>query len=187
MSDSLHDRGKAIEDQFFAEQDKKLLNKIRAEMAAKESREALEHASGISDVTVLDALVSIDITPESLTSVALIPLVAVAWSDNKMENSEKKAILEAAKIAGIAPGSASYATLESWLNTRPEPKLLEAWKAYVHSLKSALETVAYNQLKASVLGRAEDVAKSAGGLLGLGNKISRSEEKVLEELSKAFD
>ena len=187
MSDSLHDRGKAIEDLFFAENDKKLLDKIRKEMGDKESRYALETASGIKDAAALDALVASGITPESLTSVALIPLVAVAWSDNKMEAAEKTAILKAAEVAGIQTGSASYATMESWLHTKPKPELLETWKAYVHSLKSTLDGPSFGQLKTSIIGRAEDVAKSAGGFLGLGNKVSDSEQKVINELSKAFD
>ena len=187
MSDSLHDRGKAMEDVFFAEQDQKLLDKIREEMSAKESRHALEVASGISDDAVLDALVENGITPESLTSVALIPLVMVAWSDEKMENSEKAAILQAAEAAGIKPGSASYDTMSSWLSKKPNHDLLDAWKSYIGALKSTLDGAAFTQLKNSIVGRAEGVAKAAGGFLGLGPKVSESERKVLDELSAAFD
>jgi hypothetical protein len=187
MSDSLQDRGKAIEDVFFAEQDKKLLDKIREEMAAKESRAALETASGISDAAALDALTESGITPESLTSIALIPLVVVAWSDDKMEDSEKAAILQAADAAGITTGTASYETMKAWLAKKPGSDLLDAWKAYVSSLKSSLDDVAFAQLKTSIIGRAEGVAEAAGGFLGLGNKISASERKVLDELAAAFD
>ena len=187
MSDSLHDRGKAMENQFFAEKDRQLLGKIREKMAANENREALEAASGISDPAVLDSLSKSGITAESLTSVALIPLVVVAWSDDKMEDSEKAAILQSADVAGINTGTPSYQLMEYWLRKKPDTELLEAWKSYIGSLKASLDAVAYSQLKTSVMGRAENIAESAGGFLGLVNKISDSERKVLDELATAFD
>ena len=187
MSDSLHERGKSMENLFFAEKDHELLQKMRDEIVALESREALKSASGIADTSVLTALSEIGITPESLTSVALIPLVAVAWSDNKMEEAEKAAILKAADAAGITVGSASYQTINTWLSKKPDSELLEAWKAYIGSLQTVLDAVSLMQLKKSILGRTEEVAKASGGLLGLGQKVSMSERKVLDELAAAFD
>ncbi len=54
MSDSLHDRGQAIEDVFFAARDQDLVQKLKQEMAASESREAMTLASGIKDAAVLE-------------------------------------------------------------------------------------------------------------------------------------
>lgn len=187
MDDALHSRGKALEDLFFSEQDKKLLENLKAEIASKEQSEALSTASGIEDEATLKALVDCGITPESLTSVSLIPLVAVAWADKKMEDAEKAAILQAADVAGITTGSASYETMQSWLEKQPGPELLETWKAYIGSLKASLEDAAINQLKSSIVGRAESVAKSAGGFLGLTSPVSGAEEKVIAELNAAFE
>lgn len=187
MKDSLHERGKAMEDRFFAEKDEKLLEQLRADLSAKESRDALEAASGITDVAVLDALNECGITPESLASVSLIPLVAVAWADGVMDEAEKKAILKAAATAGINSDTASYTMLERWLAARPGVELLDSWKAYISTVKASLNESAFALLKDSVLGRAEEVAEAAGGFLGLGNKVSVSEERVLKELAAAFE
>jgi len=187
MDDSLKNRGKAMEDLFFAEKDQQLLKQIREEAASTEQRQALQSASGIEEDVVLDALVGAGISPESLTSVSLIPLVAVAWADKKMEDAEKAAILQAAQAEGISPGNASYATIEAWLNKQPGQDLLDAWKSYIAAVKGNLEPAALDQLKMSVLGRAESVAKSAGGFLGIGNKVSEVEQKALDDLAKAFD
>ncbi len=186
MNDPIHERGQAIENLFFAESDRKLLAKMKAEIAAEEARAALQLASGINDTAVLDVLLANNITPESLASVGLIPLIAVAWADDSMEESEKTAILQAADISGVTAGSAGYEMLEKWLSQRPAPDLLEGWKAYVLALRDTLEPAAMAQLKANVLGRATDVAKAAGGFLGLGNKISDVEQKVLDDLSNTF-
>ena len=186
MDDSLKARGKAMEDLFFVEKDKQLLDKIREETAASEKREALQSVSGIEDTAVLDGLIASGITPESLASVSLIPLVAVAWADKKMEDAEKAAILQAAEAGGIAPESASYATMKSWLEKQPGQELLDAWKSYIAAIKETLEPAVAGRLKTSILGRAESVAKSAGGFLGVGNKVSDVEQKVLDDLAKTF-
>jgi len=187
MEDSLHERGKAMEDLFFKQSDEKLLKNLRSEMAAKENRDAFQEACGISDPAVLDAIFEVGITAESLTSIALVPLVVVAWADKVMERGEKAAILQAAAAAGVQTGTASYATMESWLETRPKTELLEAWKAYIAALKPTLDAVAFTQLKHSIMGRAEKVATSTGGFLGLRKKVSDQEQKVLDELERAFD
>jgi hypothetical protein len=186
MEDSLHERGKAIEDLFFKQCDEKLLDNLRKEIAKKEIHEAFHHVSGISDAAALDALVEAGITPESLTSIAMVPLVVVAWADKVMEPAEKAAILQAAEVAGVHPDTASYVTMECWLEKRPSSDLLEAWKAYIRALKPTLDAVAFSQLKHSILDRAEKVASATGGFLGLGSKVSESERKVLSQLAKAF-
>jgi hypothetical protein len=53
-------------------------------------------------------------------------------------------------------------------------------------MKSKLEPAAVNQLKSSVISRAQSVAEAAGGFLGLGNKISDVERSVLSKLESAF-
>ena len=187
MEDSIHERGKAIENLFFAEADQKLLDKLKQELASEESRDALAAASGITDVAVLDKLLANQITPATLTCVGLIPLVAVAWADGVMQDGEKNAILQAADIAGVKMDTSGYETLEKWLRVKPESELLDSWKAYIAAVKSNLDPAALTQLKQSIMERAESVAEAAGGFLGLGNKVSDSERKVLDELSAAFD
>ena len=65
----------------------------------------------------------------------------------------------------------------------PMHLLPDAWKNYMGALNESLDPVAFNQLKALVMRRAEDVAESAGGFLGLGNKVSDAERKVLDDLA----
>ncbi|MEM9412434.1 MAG: hypothetical protein AAGA30_15070 [Planctomycetota bacterium] len=186
MGESLFDRGKALENQFFGDQDQMLLEKLREEIAAKQSQEALSAASGISDPAVLDNLIAHEVTAETLTSLSLIPLVAVAWADANMDTKEKEAILQAAEKAGIQKESASYELLQKWLEHRPSHDLLASWKDYISVLTSTLDPAAVSQLKQTVIGRAKEVAESAGGFLGLGS-VSDVETKVLSDLESSFN
>jgi hypothetical protein len=187
MDDPIQSRGQAIENVFFARADQELLAKLKKDMDASESRDALASASGIQDTEVLDALLKNNISPETLTTIGLIPLIAVGWADHVMEEAEKNAILQAADVAGIKMGTSSHVMLEKWLAHEPEKELLEGWVAYIGALKDVLDPAPFSQLKTNIIQRAESVAKSAGGFLGLGNKVSDTEQQVLEQLAKAFD
>jgi len=147
---------------------------------------ALAAASGVSDTAVLDSLINSGIGPDTIASVSLIPLVAVAWADRKMEAKEREAILKAATEAGIEASSASYSIMEKWLDEQPDDQLLGAWTEYVSAMKSTLDEAAVNQLKSSIVSRAQTVAEAAGGILGLGNKVSDAERNLLAKLEEAF-
>ncbi len=186
IHDPIHDRGRQLENLFFQQRDAELLDRIRSEREDQVKRQQLAHASGIQDEAALDNLVHVNVSADSLTAVSLIPLVMMAWADRRMEYAEKVAVLEAAEKIGIEKETASYDLVAKWLEEKPGPELLEAWKDYVAAVKEQAEEAAISQMKATVLTRAEEIAKAAGGLLGLGSKISISEQKLLDELAAAF-
>ena len=179
----LGDRRKALEDSFFAKENEKLRKALREKEEAKNKKEALSAASGITDDAVLEHLLALNIRSDTLAALSLVPLVEVAWADGTMDDSERIAILSAAKDAGLSGDSA--ALLDGWLATRPSDKVLSAWKEYVSALASTMDAAAKDKLKQELLGRARTVAESASGFLGIG-KISREEEDKLEELAGAF-
>ena len=187
MSDEfLGDRRKALEDQFFAKQDQKLLEQLRARAAAQTAIEALRKVSGVTDEAVLNKLVELGICSDTLAALSLIPLVAVAWADGTVEANERKAVLSAAAEAGVDEGDLSHELLGSWLDARPGRELIDAWRDYIRGLSEQLDPVARGALKHELLDRARQVAEAAGGFLGYGNKVSQQEEDVLAELERAF-
>jgi hypothetical protein len=182
----LGDRKKALEDSFFAKENKKLLDRLRAEKEKKAAKEGLAQVSGISDAVVLDRLVEIGIGPDTWTALSLVPLVEVAWADGKLDAKERRAVLSAAEANGVSAGSPSYQLLESWLAQRPQARLLEAWGEYMVGVCGQLGEGEREALKSEILGRARSVAEAAGGILGLINRVSAEEEALLAELEKAF-
>ena len=57
MSDALHKREKALENEFFAKKDQQLRDKLKATFDQEVTRESLKAATGITDATVLERLV----------------------------------------------------------------------------------------------------------------------------------
>ena len=142
--------------------------------------------SGVHDEAVLDRLIELNIGPDTLAAMSVVPLVCVAWADKKVQDEERRAIVAAAEAAGVKSQDGRYPLLEFWLTKRPGPELIDAWKHYVRAPCQRLERKEIEGLKHDLLDRARDVAQAAGGFLGLGSKISAAEQAVLDELEQAF-
>jgi hypothetical protein len=177
---------KTLIDSMFHEQEQEVRKAFRERMEKIGQREQLTQVSGIHDEAVLDRLIALDIGPETLAALEIVPLVFVAWADGGVQADERETIIEFAQAAGIRPQDGRYPLLEHWLKRRPKAEALDAWKHYVKDLCQRLEKPEIEKLKHELLDRAEEVAKVAGGFLGFGNKITDSEQRMLEELEQAF-
>jgi hypothetical protein len=186
-NDALHERGEALEELFYRNRDAQLLERIKTELQVEEDRTALAHASGIKDDKTLSDLLAQGIRHQTLASVGLIPLVAVAWADGRMETREREAVLKAARETGLSDDDSSMEILRSWLDKRPGHELLAAWKEYIGELKKTLAPAAFDQVHHSVVGRARIVAESAGGFMGIVNTVAPNERAIIKELHEAFN
>jgi hypothetical protein len=184
--ESLGNRARMLEDRFFLDQDRVLIEKHRELKKMEESRQALAAVSGITNQQVLQHLVELKVQAETLASLAVVPLVEVAWADGRIEADERAAIMRASAESGIAQGSPDHDLLERWLARRPEPELLEAWKRYTEGLCELLAPEERESLRAELIDRARRVAEAAGGFLGLTSKVSDAERRVLDSLEAAF-
>ena len=98
------DRRKGFEAEFFRRQEAALLQRLRDEEARRSARQALAAASHITDEVLLDQLAALGIKPETLVALSLVPLVEIAWADGTVQASERQAILETARAAGLVQG-----------------------------------------------------------------------------------
>jgi hypothetical protein len=179
----LSERGRTLEEEFFRKEEAKILERMRAAKRAALTREELRRATGIADEAALDRLAALGLSSATLSALALVPLVEVAWATGGVDANERKAVLQAAADSGL--DAAGQDLLASWLSHAPDRALLEAWKSYVSTIARELTVPQRELLKSELLGRARKVAASSGGVLGLG-KISKQEEAVLKELAQAF-
>ena len=181
----LGERGRALEDEFFRQEDERLIAKL-GELKAKEaSREELSRISGIKNTAILDRLVQLGIHAETLAALSIVPLAEVAWADGAIDAKEEQAILDRAEKSGIKPGSADHDLLRSWLERRPEPRLLTAWIHMVQGISENLTAEQVEALRAGLVERARAVAQASGGVLGVG-KVSSAEAEMIRQLESAF-
>jgi hypothetical protein len=184
--DFLGDRRAALEDAFFHKEEEKKLAALKSELDRKRTRDELRSASGIADEAVLDRLVELGVTGQTVAALSLVPLLRVAWADGTVDEREREAVLQAAQGKGVEPGSAPHQLLERWLVRAPDPVLHDAWAAYVKALVGSLVPAQRELLKNQIVGFSRRVAEAAGGFLGIG-KVSREEEAALAAIEAAFN
>jgi hypothetical protein len=181
----LGERGKTLEDEFFRKEDERLITKLRELKAKEATREELSRISGIKNTAILDRLIQLGIHAETLVALSIVPLAEVAWADGAIDAKEEQAILDRAAKSGVTQGSSSYDLLKSWLERRPEPRLLTAWIHMIQGISENLTAEQVEALRAGLVERVGAVASASGGVLGMG-KISSAEAEMIRQLESAF-
>ena len=181
------DRGRAMEEELLRRQGALLAARRRTDAERQAARAALAAASRITDAGLLDRLVASGITADTLTVLSLVPLVEIAWADGKIEASERRAILAAAEAVGLNATRAGFGLLQRCLAQRPAPQLRAMWEHYIGAVCATLSPQQLDELKGGLLHRARCVAGAAGGLLGLGSRVSAREKALLGEIELVLD
>lgn len=181
----MKDRRTDLEEHFFLKEDQKMLENLRSLQKMQETKEALAQVSRIRNEAILQRLVELDVRPETLVSLRLIPLVEMAWANGSVDEKEKAAVFAAAEREGWAKDQPDYEILARWMEHRPAPKLLEAWLNYVRGLAEHFTPEEKAEFKKAVMTHARNIAEASGGFLGFG-KISASEAEMLRKLDAAF-
>ena len=181
----MNSMARRIEDQFFYKMDQDLLREQKALMQMEKTKKEIKEVSGIHDEGVLLKLVALNIRPETVVSLALIPLVEVAWANGSIGKKEKAATLTAVNRLGWAKESIDYTLLERWLEHKPDLSLLRAWIDYVGHICTKMNGDEITKLKTEIMSNARMIANVSGGILGIGN-ISRQEKEILMIIENAF-
>jgi hypothetical protein len=183
--DYLNENARRLEDAFFIENDKKLIEQLNKMQKMKEDMASLEKVSGIKNEAILTKLINHNIRPETLAALSLIPIIEIAWADGKLDSNEKEAILKVSMNHINTDHQISKVLLDEWLSRKPAPEMLDAWVHYIKGLSEILSKKEHLEIKKDLLSQARNVAESSGGFLGI-NKISKEEEKMLKVLENAF-
>jgi hypothetical protein len=181
----LSDRGKGLEEEYFHRKEKELIEKLRQRSAAASQLKELSEATGIPDQEILQTLQELGYTRATVTLLHLVPLIQVGWVDGKMDRAEREMILEAARLRGVAEGSAGYKQLIEWLDKRPSEEFFDKTLSIIRRL---LETMPDTDRRRGegVLADSVRVASVSGGILGFGNKISDEEKTLLQRIARTL-
>jgi hypothetical protein len=178
-------RNRSLEDMFFYEQDRRLIEERKRLQKMKETKENLARISGIEDDAVLEKLVALNIRPETLATLIGIPLIEIAWADGEMDKRERKKLFEYAEKSGLRKKGLDPEIMSTLLQNRPDPALLEAWMQYMQTLSKQLTEDERKSFREELMADARSIAKAAGGILGYGT-ISAEEKALLSKLESAF-
>lgn len=174
-----------LEERFYNEIDSQLLDKLRSKMSQEKTAEDIMRLTGISDPELAGSIAELQVTVETLAAFRLVPLIAVAWADDRIDSNEQDAIKIAAEKAGIAEDSAEMELIRAWTRTRPAPELFDTWCEYAHALAHSLAEEHRQTLLSEMLQQVKSVATAAGGVLGYGS-ISSSEQAIIDRVVKSL-
>jgi uncharacterized tellurite resistance protein B-like protein len=184
MENNLVRDSRSLEDAFFLKEDQRLVESLREMRILEETTGLLAEVSGITDRGLLEHLAALKVTPAAAASLAILPLVEVAWADGKVEAAEREAILASLDKA-LFFATIDRDIVEAWLERRPPQALVAAWDRYVADLTAELSPGEKKALGDVLVTHARQVAQAAGHFLGLGG-ISKAEQAVLDKLAQTF-
>ena len=179
MKDAIKERGRALEEAFFKNQQDKMIQSQKSELNLSEKVDELTRYTGIKERKILEKSISVGLAPNTFAAFSFFPLVYVAWADTSVDRREKGAIKVAADHYGLSEDSPSYQLMNSWMDQRPTQELFEIWQDFYSAYKKTLNRSELDSLSHAIMSSIKNVASASGGFLGLGN-ISDSEQKAME-------
>lgn len=183
--DALHQRGQALEDEFFRQVDQKLIADLKAAEERSKLKDQLALVTSFKDDALLEHLIDGGFQPTTLAALALVPAVFVAWADGSISPQERQAVMSAALHRGIEEQPTAMKLLESWLHKHPPRPLWKLWKEYVEAVYSSVPAESGQALATEIQEQAKSVAEASGGTLGFG-KISQVEREILDDIASVF-
>ena len=175
----------SLEESYFQEYEAHQRAQLRAQLEAK-AKDAADHRAvgeqvGLADEQLVRRIRELGFEGETARVLHLMPLVEVAWADGKVSDQERKAVLAAAEAHQIEPGSQAAILLASMLETRPSAAVREQVFEVLRDLLKAKGMAPHD-----VLAACTSVAEASGGFLGIGTKVSKEEQAVIEQLTRTF-
>lgn len=142
----------------------------------------------MTDEELREALATIGIREQDLRAVLLLPLVEVAWSDGRIQQTERDVIRKIARSYGLVSTPGAQA-LAGWLETPPSDEVRQLARRVVVALGTRFQGPTADLgsfLIDTVEAHCEAVARAAGGLFGVAFTIGDEEREALREVREAL-
>lgn len=178
------DKPSTSENEYFERQEAQRREQLRqkAEAAAQElqRREVTARAAG-TDVGLAERLHVLGFEGENARILDLLPLIAVAWADGSVSQKERTTILKIVEGRGIPAGSEPWTRILAWLEKYPSETLRDEVREVL------LQVISRDPARVNdVLSLCYAVADAAGGIFGVGSRISESERAMIEAFAAQF-
>jgi hypothetical protein len=179
-------RRKSFEEEFFRKKDAQLVDKLKVVFHQTLDKETIRQRTGVTDEYVLNNLVALNLSGDSMAAFNLYPLIEVAWADGQVDEREVRAVLTAAANHGITPDSVAYKMLDNALKHHLRQDARKAWYAYAEALRKVLNPQELATFRSDLLENARRVAEASGGVLNLAFTVSGNEKRVLQAIERAL-
>lgn len=175
-NDSLAERGRALEEEFFRKKDRELIERV----AATHSARTAPAQAPAADPRALQELHDLGFTVDTVALLPLVPALQTAWAEGGVTAADRQLLMSVARARGIANGSAAHQQLTEWSGRRPD----DAVFSHANRLIRALLDVGTPGTPPSrdIVTAAEQIA-AAGSILGLA-PLSAEEKTLVAQLRR---
>jgi len=184
------DREKAMEANYFRQQDQKLIEKLRAGAMLDEVAEAVRDKLNVDNPELLERVRALGISADTAPAFLLAPLVQVAWGGDSVTRGEREMVLRHGRERGVEDGSPAQAQLLQWMEVRPNDSLFETSIEVIKYGLAVLPRYEQEERIKRLIDACHDVAKASGSkiswVLGLFEGINSSEASELDRITKAL-
>jgi hypothetical protein len=181
----LGDRGRALEDEYFHRRDRELVEKIRKAAAAEKTRQDMGTKTGVHDAEVIQALLDLGFTTDTVVLLPLVPIVQMAWAEGGVSAAERDLIVKLARSRGVDPGSAADRVLTEWLTTRPGDGVFTQAGRLINAVLASESGQPGGLTADDLVKHAEAIAAASGGILGIG-RVSAEERALLTSIATSL-
>lgn len=172
-NDSMAQRGRALEEDFFRKKDRELIERVAAVHAAPTSSQG-----PLRDPRALQELHDLGFTVDTVALLPLIPALQAAWAEGGVTAAERQSFMNVARARGIANGSAAHQQLTEWSSRRPDDAVFSHANRLIRALLD-VGTPGTSQ-SGDIVTAAEQIA-AAGSILGLA-PLSAEEKTLVAQL-----
>jgi hypothetical protein len=183
--DSMAERGRALEEEYFRKRDRELVEKMREAAIADQARGEMGQKTGLQDPALLKELQDLGFTPDTVVLLPIVPVLEMAWAEGGITPAERDLIVRLARSRGVAEDSVADRQLSAWLSSRPAPSVFaHAGRLTAAMLASGSDQVTIGLTADQLVAYCEKVAAASGGILGLRiGSISLEEKSLLARIA----
>lgn len=168
---------------FFSEGDAPRRQRLREELDAAATSVKMQRLADTlsTEVSLAERVEALGFGGEAAEAFDLLPLIHVAWADGTIQRGERSAIFKVLETRGLDRGSRAFQVVEALLEERPSQDYLD------ESLAVCRDVVGNRQATGeTVLELCVQVAESAGGFMGIGNKVAPEERQLIARIARQF-
>jgi hypothetical protein len=129
--------GPAQEDAYFRNKEAELLDRRRRQAELEAEVRRIGESIGAVDQRVLQGLLDLGYTRDTVVLLPLVPVVQIAWANGEVSSREAKRIRELALLRGLGEGTPAFKLLASWLVRKPSEEFLLESLRVIRCLLSA--------------------------------------------------
>lgn len=178
--DTFAERGRALEEDYFRKKDRALVEKMREAAAAEQARGEISRKTGVADPALLQELLDLGFTPDTVILLPLVPVLEVAWAEGGITAAERDLLVKLARSRGIDANSAADLQLTQWMASKPEPVVFQrAGRLIAAMLASGTEAPGGKMTADELVAYCEQIAAASGGIFGTSLRSITSEERSL--------